>query len=78
MNRQEVATPASVAGRPGSAEQTENGDVTVPMMSPNHFIDAKVSKILYKLTNRWEMSKATAVGISVAKICCFLTKSVYF
>lgn len=33
---------ASAAGHPGSEGQAENADVTVPMMSQNHFIDAKV------------------------------------
>ncbi|XP_053174817.1 protogenin A [Scomber japonicus] len=41
MYREGVSTPASAAGHPGSEGQAESADVTVPMMSQNHFIDAK-------------------------------------
>ncbi|XP_041648489.1 protogenin A-like [Cheilinus undulatus] len=36
-----VSTAASAAGHMGSEGQTENADVTVPMMSQEHFIDSK-------------------------------------
>ncbi|XP_060924749.1 protogenin A [Limanda limanda] len=36
-----VSTSASAAGQLGSDRQVENADVTVPMMSQSHFIDAK-------------------------------------
>ncbi|CAK6954868.1 protogenin A [Scomber scombrus] len=41
MYREGMSTPASAAGHPGSEGQAESADVTVPMMSQNHFIDAK-------------------------------------
>ncbi|XP_034052791.1 protogenin A-like isoform X1 [Gymnodraco acuticeps] len=34
-------TSAAAAGQLGSEGQTESADVSVPMLSPNHFIDAK-------------------------------------
>lgn len=42
MYREGVSTPSSAAGHTGSEGQAETADVAVPMMSLNHFIDAKV------------------------------------
>ncbi|XP_042345387.1 protogenin A-like [Plectropomus leopardus] len=41
MYREAVNTSASAAGHLSSEGQAENADVRVPMMSQNHFIDAK-------------------------------------
>jgi len=40
--REGAGTSAAAAGQLGSEGQTESADVSVPMLSPNHFIDAKV------------------------------------
>ncbi|XP_033972381.1 protogenin A [Trematomus bernacchii] len=39
--REGAGTSATAAGQLGSEGQTESADVSVPMLSPNHFIDAK-------------------------------------
>ncbi|XP_063737045.1 protogenin A [Eleginops maclovinus] len=39
--REGVSTSTSAAGQLGSEGQAESSDVSVPMLSPNHFIDAK-------------------------------------
>ncbi|KAF3832607.1 hypothetical protein F7725_026272 [Dissostichus mawsoni] len=39
--REGAGTSAAAAGQLGSEGQTESADVSVPMLSPNHFIDAK-------------------------------------
>lgn len=49
MYREGVSTPASAAGHPVSEGQAENADVTVPIMSQNHFIDAKVLNTEYSM-----------------------------
>lgn len=49
MHRGGVSTSASDAGQLDSDGQAESADVTVPMMSENHFIDAKVLNIYYSI-----------------------------
>lgn len=47
--RERVSTPPSAAGHLSSERQAEDADVTTPMMSQRHFIDAKVFNTKFSL-----------------------------
>lgn len=48
--RESVNTPPSATGHLSSERQAEDADVTMPMMSQNHFIDSKVFNTSFSLS----------------------------
>lgn len=55
--RNGVSRSTTPVGQQGSEEQEENADVTIPMMTQSHYVDAKVKKNTIKYISRWNKTK---------------------